>query len=96
VLPKPYSRIRIISQPHHNRKTSLQAVVRNLKLSSEIQTNDFLLSWQSFSAAQLEISSRKASNEPAKLAERVIAPGEAAEPGVTAKTDLSPRAGDRR
>jgi len=32
-------------------------------------------------------------NEPAKLAERVIAPGEAAEPGETAKTELSPLSG---
>jgi hypothetical protein len=30
---------------------------------------------------------------PRSWAERVIAPGEAAEPGVTAKTELSPRSG---
>ena len=38
----------------------------------------------------MEISWRKASHEPAKLAERVIAPGEAAEPRVTAKNGTEP------
>jgi hypothetical protein len=38
----------------------------------------------------LKISWMKAPNEPAKLAERAIAPGEAAEPGVTVKNSIEP------
>ena len=36
---------------------------------------------------------QETSNEPAQPSERVIAPGEAAEPGVNSQTELNPRSG---